>query len=56
MPRKQSRCQKGSRRCFFSRKCVNKNGTKRAKKCSRGTRQCADRVCYKKGYNTRSRR
>ena len=56
MPPKPSRCAKGKRRCFFSRKCVNKNGTKRARKCPRGERQCADRKCYRKGYATRSRR
>ncbi len=56
MPKKSQRCVKGKRRCFFSRKCVVKNGTKRAKRCTRGERQCADRKCYRKGYNTRSRR
>ncbi len=55
MPRKQSRCKKGSRRCFSSRKCVAKNNTKRTRKCPKGERQCADRVCYRKGYSLRRR-
>lgn len=54
--RRQKKCSKGTRRCFFSRTCVAKNSTKRTRRCSKGERQCANRKCYKKGYNLRSSR
>ena len=56
MSKSQSRCKKGSNRCFFSRKCVKKNPIKRTKRCSIGSRQCANRTCYRKKMQTRSSR
>ncbi len=56
MSKSQSRCKKGFRRCFFTRTCVNKNPTKRTKRCPAGERQCANRTCYRKRISTRSRR
>ena len=52
--RKLKRCNKGTRRCFFSRKCVTMNKTKRAKRCAKGEHQCADRRCYRKRVGTRA--
>lgn len=53
-PRKQKRCTKGTRRCFFSRKCLSINTSKRTKRCVKGERQCADRKCYRRRVQTRA--
>ena len=48
-------CEKGSRRCPVSRKCVRKNKSSR-EKCGKGTRKCADSKCYRKNKSVKSRR
>jgi hypothetical protein len=48
-------CQKGSRRCPITKKCVKKTGQK-MNKCDKGTRKCANSKCYKKRKSVKSRK
>lgn len=48
-------CQKGSRRCYISKLCVSKKGS-RSTKCPLGTRKCANSKCYKKNKSVKSRK
>ena len=42
------RCVKGQRRCRVTNRCVTKRKIiRKLAKCNRGTRKCADQVCYK---------
>uniref|UniRef100_A0A6C0HYM3 Uncharacterized protein n=1 Tax=viral metagenome TaxID=1070528 RepID=A0A6C0HYM3_9ZZZZ len=48
-------CEKGSRRCPITKKCVKKT-EKKGEKCNKGTRKCADSKCYKKRKSSKSRK
>lgn len=49
-------CEKGSRRCPVSKKCVKKSKSLVRDKCNKGTRKCADSKCYRKNKSVKSRR
>ena len=49
-------CEKGSRRCPISKKCIKKTNVTRKNKCVKGTRKCADSHCYKKKRSVKSRK
>ncbi len=44
---KYKRCPVGTRKCRYSGACVTKVHQRREKRCARGTRQCANRQCYR---------
>ena len=48
-------CKSGSRRCPVSKKCVKKNNTMKRAPCAKGTRKCANSLCYKKIKSVKSR-
>ena len=48
-------CKRGKRRCSISKKCVTKRGQRSTKKCRKGSRKCANGLCYKKNKSSTSR-
>ena len=49
-------CKTGKRRCSVSKKCVKKNKSRSTKTCKKGSRKCANNLCYKKNKSAKSRR
>ena len=48
-------CKKGYRRCSVSKKCIKKNVSRKSH-CPKGSRKCANGMCYKKNKSSKSRR